>query len=207
MVLRPLYSSVEVISATCDGMASCSKAATGGVFGSPPAGPGDSLVEVAHHHQPLRRCARENAGKMFQVGFVIFPRSPALTAVSRVGSRVSPRDAQADHGNLPHRSPRDAGREASRRQSIVADVVHMLPGLPGPEQHLPAALLDSVAVAWASADPMPALKQSGVRFRETGDFGRVAIDSVENLVGAPRHGSPLDVPVDELHRASAGVFG
>ena len=147
-------------------------------FGWWPSG-ADALVEITHHHEPLRRCARENPGKMFQVDFVVLP-FPAHAAELR-GPRPLPGDAQADNGNLSHRSPCDARDVSSRRHPFITDVVYVLPWLPRPQQNFPAIFSNPTAVVWAWAYPVFVLEQFAVRLRETDDLGRVPIDSVADL--------------------------
>ena len=82
----------------------------------------DSLVEIPHHHEPLRGCAQENPFEMFQIIFVVVPFS-AYAAVLR-GPRPLPRDAHppclASSGSRTRQGPLPVPHDTSRHELVPA---------------------------------------------------------------------------------------
>ena len=91
----------------------------------------DSLVEIPHHHEPLRGCAQENPFEMFQIIFVVVPFS-AYAAVLR-GPRPLPRDAHppclASSGSRTRQGPLPVPHDTSRHELVPATPI--LPGRRG----------------------------------------------------------------------------
>ena len=126
------------------------------------------LVEISHHDQALRRRLFEHFRKTDQVLLMIFPRPAPYTIVCPPRPRRVKGDTDADHRYRAQRSRRYAGHEPPGRHRGDPEVIDLLPGLAGPENHLSqcAGGLHSVRLG---VDRMASLvrKQHDVRFGET----------------------------------------
>lgn len=139
------------------------------------AGAGEGLVEITGEEEGSRRV--QGFGEVLQEAEVILPGFTVAAAGGDMG--VRPGDADTNDADGAERGGGEAGDEAARGQTGVAEGVDFAPGVAAPEEDFAAAGLEGVAIIGFGGDGVAAGGEEGgdglgqadqVRFQGGEDF-------------------------------------
>ena len=166
----------------------------------------DPLVEVSHHDEARSGSPFQQSGETSEILLVVLPCVPVP---ARTHARAGPGNADADDRHLTNTGLGDAGHESPGRQCFVANSIHGLPALSGPQQDLPSALL-----TLSEGLPPVGLGADGVAIRRQGQTCRVGLGETDDVRGVlsnaalqlrrfPLGRGPFDIPVEQFQRHGA----